>query len=153
MLQRDEYQISFPEIFPPVNDPNEDEIKFVRHFLDEFKIDLESDVNITIQTDPIDFSYFLVHVVRRYHDIIGRPPISWKTTKILKTVLTLFFHFPKILGHDSKTVLPPYIWTIIPSGEKVGYVHTIFGVTQSGMLTPGVTHRYNIYHLFIRDEG
>lgn len=75
MLERDEYQISFFEILPPVNDPNEDEIKFVRLFTDELKIDIESNVNITIQTDPIDFSYFLVSVIRRYHDLINRPPI------------------------------------------------------------------------------
>ena len=76
MLEGDEYQISFFEILPPINNLNEEEIGFIRHFFDELRIDFETDVNITIQTDPVDFSQFLICVVRRYHDLINRPPID-----------------------------------------------------------------------------
>lgn len=72
MFERDEYQISFLEIIPPIDNLTEDEIKFVRLLTDELKIDLELNVDITIQTDPIDFSYFLVHIIRQYHNQINQ---------------------------------------------------------------------------------
>ena len=76
MFEGDEHQITFCEVLPHLKDLTKEEISFVRKVYDEIKIDFESDNNITIQTDPLDFSQFIIYIVRRYHDLINRPKIS-----------------------------------------------------------------------------
>ena len=64
----DEYHLDFNDLIPVVQGITNSETRFVREYLWKLKIDCEENEKITITTNSIEFSYFLVDVIRSYND-------------------------------------------------------------------------------------
>lgn len=60
------YYLEIWENILKINDLTQKEKNFINEYYDDLKIDFEENLSITIETNPEELGYFLIHSIRRF---------------------------------------------------------------------------------------